>query len=572
MGYTGLIASLTRFLELNTILVLIAGIAIGAASLGLLLFILLRGRFRGAHDAVGADAAASATSSAPAAATVIDEEVPRARASVTMDDDFEEDDYVWEEAEENSEAGDDDDGISIVTADTHPDDGPETHYFDDDGDSAGSFEGAYSEPDEPFADYPATAAAPSATRASADAAGFADENPFEMVDPDDEVDLSDAAFELSDDDVVELGPVEPLSDIPAGTAKVGFQGVFFGTNRLKSGETTNHAAFSSARSRDLTVGRTIISIPIATREVGEIKQRRHLNLGIVKIPLGFENENKHFMERETVELSEQVFSAEAAKLALKAETYERSAFVFVHGFNVTFRNAMFRAAQMAYDMDFDGPVFAYSWPARGRVRSYVTDMDSAALAVPQLDEFLDIIDRIEGIDHIHMVVHSMGNALLSQLMLRVGTRLQTRSTKLIDQLILAAPDIDRGMFQTVADHLCQHSKGVTLYASSKDKALAASGDLRDNLQRAGYVPKNGEPVIAQGIDTIDVSIVSTDMLGLEHSEFAEDRTVIEDIAEIFRNRTFPPDARLDRYARIETSGGDSPASQRLLSPHSNLNS
>ena len=49
---------------------------------------------------------------------------------------------------------------------------------------------------------------------------------------------------------------------------------------------------------------------------------------------------------------------------------KNSAFLFVHGYNVTFEDAARRTAQMAYDLAFEGvPVF-YSWPSQGSIPAY----------------------------------------------------------------------------------------------------------------------------------------------------------------------------------------------------------
>jgi esterase/lipase superfamily enzyme len=49
----------------------------------------------------------------------------------------------------------------------------------------------------------------------------------------------------------------------------------------------------------------------------------------------------------------------------------------VHGFNVSFENALRRTAQIAYDLDFDGAPFLFSWPSRDSLLSYASDWQSA---------------------------------------------------------------------------------------------------------------------------------------------------------------------------------------------------
>ena len=45
--------------------------------------------------------------------------------------------------------------------------------------------------------------------------------------------------------------------------------------------------------------------------------------------------------------------------------------VFIHGFNVPFEDAIYRTAQLAHDLDFDGAPILYSWPSRGTMLGYV---------------------------------------------------------------------------------------------------------------------------------------------------------------------------------------------------------
>jgi esterase/lipase superfamily enzyme len=43
---------------------------------------------------------------------------------------------------------------------------------------------------------------------------------------------------------------------------------------------------------------------------------------------------------------------------------------FVHGFNVSFVEAVVRGAQLAHDLEFDGDLLVYSWASMGAVLSY----------------------------------------------------------------------------------------------------------------------------------------------------------------------------------------------------------
>jgi hypothetical protein len=54
--------------------------------------------------------------------------------------------------------------------------------------------------------------------------------------------------------------------------------------------------------------------------------------------------------------------------------------------------------------------------------------------------------------------------------------------------------------------------------------------------RAGDVPNNGLPVILPGLDTIDVTAIGDEFLGLNHTEFATNRAVMDDLKILLESR------------------------------------
>jgi esterase/lipase superfamily enzyme len=88
-----------------------------------------------------------------------------------------------------------------------------------------------------------------------------------------------------------------------------------------------------------------------------------------------------------------------------------SPLLFVHGFNVTFANALFRAAQLAHDLEFPGKVMLYSWPSGGRIVDYWKDEESAQISAPRFQQLLmDLIGT--RIRRIYIVAHSMGTRIV----------------------------------------------------------------------------------------------------------------------------------------------------------------
>jgi esterase/lipase superfamily enzyme len=91
-----------------------------------------------------------------------------------------------------------------------------------------------------------------------------------------------------------------------------------------------------------------------------------------------------------------------------------------------------------------------------------------------------------GAKNIHVIAQSMGN----QILLRTLESLARDHTDIrFNQIILAAPDVDKDEFELIAKGISSTANGITLYASSTDVALNISKRLRANHPRAGMSDK-----------------------------------------------------------------------------------
>lgn len=212
----------------------------------------------------------------------------------------------------------------------------------------------------------------------------------------------------------------------------------------------------------------------------------------------------------------------------------KSVLVFIHGYNVSFEDAARRTAQIAYDLGFDGAPILYSWPSKGRAQDYPADEESIQWTTDHLRAFLEDVARRSGARKIQLIAHSMGNrALLSAL-----TELShAHSTARFREIVLAAPDIDAGIFRQIATAVASEAGRVTIYASSTDRALTAS-------QRFHQFPRAGEAgnniVITRSMDTVDATAADTSFIG--HSYFADSRSVLADLFSLIRY-DLPPQNR-----------------------------
>jgi esterase/lipase superfamily enzyme len=299
--------------------------------------------------------------------------------------------------------------------------------------------------------------------------------------------------------------------------------VFYATNRAPA---TSFATlppgdrFTAGIARELTYGTARISIP-KVHVPGELESPRWYLLEFKEDP------KQHVVLRDVARLAQAPFFA---RLHGRVEESRGSnAFVFVHGYNVGFRDAARRTAQLAYDLRFDGAPVFYSWPSQAALAGYFTDEQTIARSVPLIEGFLaDMADR-SGAQNLYIIGHSMGTRGVTQAIRNLVTKRPELRGR-FRGIILAAPDIDAKVFRTeLAPAMRQASSSVTLYASSQDMALKASKQVNRG-PRAGDTSEG--VVLVSGVDTIDVSGVDQSMLA--HSYFMESDKVMGDIREMFR--------------------------------------
>ena len=229
----------------------------------------------------------------------------------------------------------------------------------------------------------------------------------------------------------------------------------------------------------------------------------------------------------------------------------KEAFVFIHGYNVTFDAAAKRAAQLTHDMNYSGVPVLYSWPSRGSTVGYIADTAVVQLSARRLTLFLDDLVARSGATTINIVAHSMGNrALTEALELMALRRGQTDAMPPpFDQIIFAAPDVDAGLFSEMLPTIRPLARRLTLYASENDWALATSRKLHGDAPRAGQ--GGAETLALPEIDSVDMSELGEDMLA--HGYFATDSSALVDLVALFW-QNLPPARRCGLQPMQEKNG------------------
>ena len=288
----------------------------------------------------------------------------------------------------------------------------------------------------------------------------------------------------------------------------------------------------------LSYGVCRVTIP-ANHKIGRLETPSIWRLQIHDDPA------RHFTVLECATRTASAFFAEVRSIVDRTEN--KSAFVFIHGYNVAFDEAAKRTAQLARDMKFPGIPILYSWASAARLKGYSQDEETVALTVKRLQVFLRDLSQSSGATELHLIAHSMGNrALVQALSLLQAVPVPAR--KPFKQVVLTAPDVPTQDVEGLIAAAKALAERVTLYASSKDKALRLSKGLHA-YRRLGYV--YDFPLFIAGMDSIDASSVKTDLMG--HSVFSSTRTVLSDLSEVIRHGEEP--ARRFDLEQLVTPGG-----------------
>jgi esterase/lipase superfamily enzyme len=303
--------------------------------------------------------------------------------------------------------------------------------------------------------------------------------------------------------------------------------VWYGTNRAPRVPGDLSKGFSAERDHTIHYGCCAVAIPKyhTIGSIGSSFWHRFLH-GDDRLKL-----------RSVSDLQAEIMWSQMRLRLLEFDRQMRHAVVFIHGYNVTFEGAAIRAAQLSVDLKIPALAF-FSWPSRGRTRSYPPDEATIGASELAITEFLTQFAKLQDTDtRVHVIAHSMGNRALLRAMERIVAQAEARSGTQFNQVILAAPDVDRDEFTQLAAVYAEACERTTLYVSARDRALAASRWIHQE-SRVGYAP----PVtILPGIDTINVTNIDLSLLG--HGYVAAAKEVLYDMHDLIFNGT-DPDRRM----------------------------
>ncbi|WEA62389.1 alpha/beta hydrolase [Rhizobium sp. BJ04] len=205
------------------------------------------------------------------------------------------------------------------------------------------------------------------------------------------------------------------------------------------------------------------------------------------------------------------------------------ALVFIHGFNNTYEDSVFRLAQIVHDSKMQATPVLFTWPSRAEITAYQYDKESTNYSRTALEQALRTLAADANVKDITVMAHSMGTWLAMESLRQMGIR-DGRVNSKIHNVILASPDIDIQVFAKQYVEMGEPRPKFTIFISQDDKALAISSFLTGRVSRLGAINPAEEPYRSKlekaGITAIDLTKVKTNDR-LNHGKFAESPEIVQ---------------------------------------------
>ena len=306
--------------------------------------------------------------------------------------------------------------------------------------------------------------------------------------------------------------VPVLADAP-GTSRVN---VLVATTR--TADPSAGVLFNGGRADALAFADIDVSIPPdAVRRVGEVQWPKVLP----------GDPSVNFVTRRTSVIDR------AAALAIVheevAHSPKRQVLVFVHGFNNSFEDAVYRFAQIVHDSGTQAVPVLFTWPSKASVLSYGYDRESATYSRDQLENVLKGLVADPRVGEVSILAHSVGNWLVLESLRQMAIR-EGRIAPKIRNVLLAAPDVDVDIAREEIADMGPQKPAFTLFVSRSDKALALSKNLWGSTARLGDIDPLQEPYKSMlerdKIAVFDLTALNTPG-GLNHATFATSPEIVE---------------------------------------------
>ncbi len=327
--------------------------------------------------------------------------------------------------------------------------------------------------------------------------------------------------------------------------------VLFATNRARtaSGQSFVFGSDEKIDTADIAFGRATIRAP--KTEVLNRATREAQALGRPSKAVGRQT-NEAALRVQRIDVSPDKGSsllAEARDRLSRATRFPRQAIIYVHGYNNSFDDTTRRAAMISYDLDFDGLIATFAWPARSGVTAYLGDRDRAATAAPFLLEMLETFGTSLPDVRVHIIGHSTGAEVIVNALERLADRSASGPRVKLGEVIFAHADVNTSRLAAMMPSVRKLGVILTSYSSKADWAMSASGWARRDGARVG-----GAPVYLAGVDAIDISGLGG-TFALNHNVFVQNPAVFGDMARLMAAGERPVSKRTPQVISKTTPKG-----------------
>ncbi|RWQ31715.1 MAG: alpha/beta fold hydrolase [Mesorhizobium sp.] len=225
-------------------------------------------------------------------------------------------------------------------------------------------------------------------------------------------------------------------------------------------------------------------------------------------------------------------------LAHDASAANSSVLVFVHGYSNRFGDAVRRAAHLAVETGFSGPIVVFSWPSEGETLLYNHDEDRIQATQPDFRRLMGLVEKSVGRQRVNLLAHSMGARVLLGYIDTLSAL--PEHERVFRSVTIAAGDTPNEVLSQQVGALERLSPHVTIYFSQEDRALWVSRQLHNKVRlgnnRADQLFKDIEtkPLAASGFDFVDARFVDNDILTFSprHSYIFDKRAAVDDYARL----------------------------------------
>lgn len=171
----------------------------------------------------------------------------------------------------------------------------------------------------------------------------------------------------------------------------------------------------------------------------------------------------------------------ASAMKVRGQT---DAVIYVHGFNNTMAEGVYRVAQMHHDLVVPGVAVHYAWPSRGSALGYVHDRESVLFA---RSGFVDLLDEVQaaGARNVVIVAHSMGAFVTLEALRQMALRDGPKALDRVSGVVLIAPDLDLDVFRSQARDIGELPQPFVIFGSSRDRILNLSARISGSGNRLG---------------------------------------------------------------------------------------